>query len=264
MAWTTAGGATPAEVGASGVREWSDGDPLYAAELVRALKDDQGAGLWGLLSGVLEGGVCTGSGLTVTVPSGTRYLARVVWGTDTDAAVAVSDAATTYLWGCSDGVVRMTTGATPPTGFDGRSACILCKAVASGGTATVDLSVQQRAVYGDATNRRLLVPALRGHNAPLSLGRAAVSMTSDANRMLTASEQACMVLDVTSTVSLGAARDVVAPLTDGAVWIVRNGTTGGQAIRVIGASGSGVTIANGKVAVVFCDGTNVARATADA
>jgi hypothetical protein len=34
-------------------------------------------------------------------------------------------------------------------------------------------------------------------------------------------------------------------------------------IRVIGATGTGITIGIGKVAIVECDGTNVLRITAD-
>jgi hypothetical protein len=57
----------------------------------------------------------------------------------------VTDDATTYLWLCSDGETRITTTTTPPTSYDERTACILCRVVAASGTATVDLSVQQRA-----------------------------------------------------------------------------------------------------------------------
>ena len=46
-------------------------------------------------------------------------------------------------------------------------------------------------------------------------------------------------------------------------WTVRNTCTGGS-IQVIGASGTGITIATVKTAIVECDGTNVLRITADA
>jgi hypothetical protein len=93
--------------------------------------------------------------------------------------------------------------------------------------------------------------------------RGAISMTSDANKTLTRAEAAADILDVTSTVSLTATRDIVVGLAP-RMWVVKNGTTGGQSIQIIGASGTGVTIATAKTAIVFSDGTNVNRVTADA
>ena len=92
--------------------------------------------------------------------------------------------------------------------------------------------------------------------------RAAISMTADANKTPTAAEAASRVLSVTSTVSLTATRNVVLPLTP-RQWTVFNGTTGGQSLQFIGASGTGITVANGKRAVLYSDGTNVVRVTAD-
>lgn len=92
--------------------------------------------------------------------------------------------------------------------------------------------------------------------------RAAISMTADANKTLTAAEAAAGILSVTSTVSLTATRNVVLPLTQ-RQWTVFNGTTGGQSLQFIGASGTGITVANGKRAVLYSDGTNVVRVTAD-
>lgn len=100
-------------------------------------------------------------------------------------------------------------------------------------------------------------------SAPLTFAAAAVSYASDANKTLTAAEYAAPLLVVTSAVSLTATRNLVVPLTAGAVWIVVNTTTGGQSIQVIGATGTGVTIATGKTALVRADGTNIVRITAD-
>jgi hypothetical protein len=41
---------------------------------------------------------------------------------------------------------------------------------------------------------------------------------------------------------------------------VVNNTSGGFAIRIIGATGTGVTIQNGYTALVYCDGTNFYQA----
>jgi len=61
---------------------------------------------------------------------------------------------------------------------------------------------------------------------------------------------------VTSSVSLTATRKMIAPLTVGFMWAVENATTGGHAIQVIGATGTGVTIPSGYTMPVYCDGTN--------
>jgi hypothetical protein len=39
--------------------------------------------------------------------------------------------------------------------------------------------------------------------------------------------------------------------------------TGGFGVQVIGATGTGITVADGKRAIVYADGTNVVRVTAD-
>ena len=98
-------------------------------------------------------------------------------------------------------------------------------------------------------------------------GRAVVSMTSDANYTLTAlngtsDEARCAVLKVTSSVSLTAQRNVVCPVVP-KLYIVENATTGGQAIQVIGATGTGIVIPNGRTYRIRCDGTNVVLADGD-
>lgn len=55
--------------------------------------------------------------------------------------------------------------------------------------------------------------------------------------------------------------NVVVPLVAGAIWWIINAT--GQTATVIGATGTGIAVANAKVACVACDGTNIIRLTAD-
>lgn len=145
MAWKTLGGTAAGAAGASGLVEWVAGDSLEHDVLNANMGDVQTPAQYGMPSGVLAGGVCTAAALAVTVPSGTTYYARNIWAADGNAVVSVTDESTTYIWGCADGVLRSTSSATPPSGWDERTACILCRAVATGGVATVDLSVQQRA-----------------------------------------------------------------------------------------------------------------------
>lgn len=88
------------------------------------------------------------------------------------------------------------------------------------------------------------------------LGGLTVQMTADANMTLTPAQWSNKTLVITSAVSLSATRSVIAPLTKGQEFNVENTTTGGQSVIVIGATGTGVTIANGTSASVFSDGTN--------
>jgi hypothetical protein len=52
-----------------------------------------------------------------------------------------------------------------------------------------------------------------------------------------------------------ATRNLIAPLVE-KTYLVKNSTTGGQSIQIIGSSGLGVTIPNGITTYVYCDGTN--------
>lgn len=87
-------------------------------------------------------------------------------------------------------------------------------------------------------------------------GYASPSMSSDANYTLTSSEVCHGNLKMVSGVALTATRSVFAPLTTGARYMVTNLTSGGQSITFIGATGTGVAIANGATKAVYTDGTN--------
>jgi hypothetical protein len=91
--------------------------------------------------------------------------------------------------------------------------------------------------------------------------RAVVNMASDANKTLTQAEARADILEITST-SLGATRNIVLPLIP-KMWVVFNNTTGAQSLVFIGATGTGITVANAKRAVIYADGTNIVRVTAD-
>lgn len=98
--------------------------------------------------------------------------------------------------------------------------------------------------------------------ATVQTGRLVRSITSDANITLTAAEARNNILEFTSSVSLTATRNVVVPLL-AQQWTVFNNTTGAQALQFIGASGTGVTVASGMRAIIYSNGTNVVRVTAD-
>lgn len=96
----------------------------------------------------------------------------------------------------------------------------------------------------------------------IATGKLARAIATDANITLNHAEALCDMLQFTSGVSLTATRDVVLPLA-AKQYTVFNNTTGAQALQFIGATGTGVTVAAGKRAIIFADGTNVVRLTAD-
>jgi len=110
----------------------------------------------------------------------------------------------------------------------------------------------QAGLWGQTTNTNLgtlLEQAITGVQS--------IVMT-DANYTLTSfngvsDEARNAVLVVTGTNN--AQRDLIPPVVE-KLYTVVNNTTGGYAIRVIGASGTGVIIPNGATCLIYCDGTN--------
>lgn len=101
------------------------------------------------------------------------------------------------------------------------------------------------------TDHRLAVPDVTGR---------LVKAMSDANTTLTFAEIRNQILEFTGTLTV--ARNIVLPLKP-RQWTVFNNTTGGFGLQFIGATGSGITVAAGKRAIIYVDGTNVVRVTAD-
>lgn len=84
---------------------------------------------------------------------------------------------------------------------------------------------------------------------------------TDANYTALAAEVDVDVINISSGV-VTATRDFIVPIGFPKQWTVINNTA--QSVRVIGATGTGITIATAKTAIVMADGTNVRRITADA
>jgi hypothetical protein len=110
----------------------------------------------------------------------------------------------------------------------------------------------QSGIWGQTTNTNLgtlLEQAITGVQT--------ITMI-DANYTLTnfngvTNEARNAVLVVTGTNN--AIRDLIPPIVEKLYTIVNN-TAGGYAIRVIGGSGTGVSVPNGATCLVYCDGTN--------
>ena len=90
-----------------------------------------------------------------------------------------------------------------------------------------------------------------------------VVFSSDADKTLSTvnggtDEARQMIISLTSTVvgGLTATRNVIVPSVD-KLYVVKNGTSGGQSIVVKTSAGTGITITNGETTMVWCDGTNV-------
>jgi hypothetical protein len=110
----------------------------------------------------------------------------------------------------------------------------------------------QSGIWGQTTNTNLgtlLEQAITG----------VVSITMvDANYTLTnfngvSDEARNQVIVATGTNA--AVRDIIAPLVE-KTYTIQNSTTGGFGVRIIGPSGTGVTIPNGVTTTVYCNGTN--------
>jgi len=111
--------------------------------------------------------------------------------------------------------------------------------------------------WGTITNTNLgtaLEQAIVGYGNP--------NYASDANLTLTytdtnaAQAARALVLNVTSTGSLSATRELVVP-TIQKQYIVQNNTSGSQSITVKTSAGTGITVPNGRKAHLYVDGTNV-------
>jgi hypothetical protein len=77
---------------------------------------------------------------------------------------------------------------------------------------------------------------------------------------LNANEYQAEILELTGAITANI--NVFVPLTS-RQWTVFNNTTGAFTVTVIGATGTGIVVGQGMRAILYADGTNVVRATAD-
>jgi len=110
----------------------------------------------------------------------------------------------------------------------------------------------QAGLWGQTTNTNLgtlLEQAITGVTS-ITMSDANYTLTSF-NGISDEARNAVLVVSGTNA----AVRDLIPPVQEKLYTIVNN-TTGGFAIRVIGASGTGVNVPNGATCLVYCDGTN--------
>ena len=111
---------------------------------------------------------------------------------------------------------------------------------------------QESGTWGQTTNTNLgtlLEQAITGYVA-INMADANVTLTS-LNGTFDQARNA--VIELTGTNS--AIRDVIPPVQE-KLYTIFNNTIGGFAVRVIGATGTGVNIPNGTTCLVYCNGTN--------
>jgi len=114
---------------------------------------------------------------------------------------------------------------------------------------------EQSGAWGNTTNYNLgtlLEQAITGVGA-LTMPNTNLTLTASSG---VTDQSRNAVLVFTSVVSLTANRNVIIPSSP-KVYIVSNLTTGGFALTIKTATGTGVAVANSYTAIVYCDGTNV-------
>jgi hypothetical protein len=237
-------------------------------------------------SAVLPGlDLTVSSGLTLAIAAGQAIIDSVVQKLAATTLVLTDNIARSYIWMNQAGVISAVLNSLTPVAG---AAVFLGSVVTSGGAITaIDGSgvcynrcgvvTRQTADLGCPSDTPpaglcfvnhcpggAFMWTGAGYQNLTDSGRAALAYASDANKTLTAPEYSNHLLDIGAGFTLTAQRNLVVPLTPaGRRWTVRNASTGGQAVQVIGATGTGIVIATTKYAVVESDGTNIIRITPD-
>jgi len=110
----------------------------------------------------------------------------------------------------------------------------------------------QSGIWGQTTNNNLgaLIEQAIAGVVTITMVDANYTMTNF-NGVSDEARNQVLVLIGTNT----AQRNLIAPLVE-KTYVIKNSTTGGFAVQIIGSSGTGVVVPNGVTASVYCDGTN--------
>jgi hypothetical protein len=118
----------------------------------------------------------------------------------------------------------------------------------------------QAGIWGQTTNTNLGTLIEQAITGVVSIVMSNANYTlSNFNGVSDEARNAVLVV----TGANSAVRDVIPPVVE-KLYTVVNNTTGGFAIRVIGATGTGVSIPPGITTLVYCDGTNFIEAMSSA
>ena len=118
----------------------------------------------------------------------------------------------------------------------------------------------QSGIWGQTTNNNLGALVEQAIAGVVTINMVDTNYTmSNFNGVSDESRNQVIVLTGTNT----SQRNLIAPLVE-KTYIVKNTTTGGFAVQIIGSSGTGVIIPNGTSTTVYCDGTNFLPASTGA
>jgi hypothetical protein len=118
----------------------------------------------------------------------------------------------------------------------------------------------QAGIWGQTTNTNLGTLIEQAITGVVSIVMSNANYTlSNFNGVSDEARNAVLVV----TGANSAVRDVIPPVVE-KLYTVVNNTSGGFAIRVIGATGTGVSIPSGITTLVYCDGTNFVSAMSSA
>jgi len=157
MAIKTRGGTAQSQVNAKGLIGATTNGVLLATNYNADQSDLQEPAAQQMLAGLLAGATCTESGLNVTIPSGTTWYARQIWYLDADYIQGVANNVTSWIFGCCDGIIRVTQGSSMsyPSSFDGSTAVLITKAQAVTGVITLTNALQHLARQVNHSTRQV-------------------------------------------------------------------------------------------------------------
>lgn len=104
----------------------------------------------------------------------------------------------------------------------------------------------------DVVGGAVELTSIRGNEVAIDEGLVVLA-NADANYTVLASEFKCKTIKVTG--ALTGTRNITLPTTAGAIFAVHNACTGGSLLFKTSA-GTGPTVAAGKTAWIYCDGTD--------
>jgi len=155
-------------------------------------------------------------------------------------------------------------GFRTPIQWDGTNMkCSVCDVAAIGAAASganTDITALSGLTGGITGTGAINFDKIQGNGAALAVGRLVFTYGSDADHTASGPEAACTWIEIAAGV-ISTTRKFILPLTAGAPWFVTNSNA--NSIQFIGASGTGVTVATGKRAIIGSDGTNIVRFGAD-
>lgn len=235
-----------------------------------------GSGGWAVAFGL---DLTAGSGLTLNISAGIAIIdgvAKYAGGT-----LALADNTRSHIWISQAGAITARTDLTQPASSAVYLGSVLTAAAAisavdysgrvtayngvpyrrTADTGTPADSPSAALRYYHETDAGLFVWEGTRYTAVDAQTMLSLSVAGSSNVTLTAAQSRHAILNLTGTLTGNI--NVVVPTWAGRVWVVVNGTAGAFTLTVKTSAGTGIAVTQGKVAILICDGTNVAVAFTD-